>query len=328
MAINKLPDGRYELDIYPSGRNGKRIKRIRNTKKECRLLEADILREFASVPDKFARDNRSLIDLVDLWYSSHGHTLKDAKYRYSRTLALCDRLSNPSVSEFTSEVFSIYRQRRLSDVSVSTVNHETRYLRSVFNELKRLGFYYGDNPLANIRTFPERQRELSFLTYDQRDELLYQCEQSSNTHCAPVVRLCLATGSRWSEANGLKASNLFDNRVIYSDTKNGKQRVIPITSKLSSYLRSQAFPTNTGRLFDSCRSAFRKALERTSIELPQGQSTHVLRHTYASHFVMKGGDILTLKNILGHSDLKVTMRYAHLSPDYMQQAVELSSLDF
>jgi integrase len=263
-----------------------------------------------------------------LWYQSHGHTLKDATYRYSRTLALCERLFNPRVFEFTSEVFSIYRQHRLSDVSVSTVNHETRYLRSVFNELKRLGFYHGDNPLANIRTFPEKQRELSFLTYDQRDELLYQCEQSSNTHCAPVVRLCLATGSRWSEANSLKASNLYDNRVIYSDTKNGKQRVIPITSKLSDYLRLQAFPTDTGRLFDSCRSAFRKALERTSIELPQGQSTHVLRHTYASHFVMKGGDILTLKHILGHSDLKVTMRYAHLSPDYMQQAVELSSLDF
>ena len=162
MAIVKLVDGRYQLDIYPSGRNGKRIKRIRNTKKECRLLEADILREFASVPDKFVRDNRRLTDLVHLWYQSHGHTLKDAKYRYSRTLTICERLANPTVFEFTSDVFSIYRQHRLSGVSVSTVNHETRYLRSVFNELKRLGFYYGDNPLANIRTFPERQRELSF----------------------------------------------------------------------------------------------------------------------------------------------------------------------
>ena len=117
-------------------------------------------------------------------------------------------------------------------------------------------------------------------------------------------------------------------RLLHSDTKNGKQRVIRITSKLSSYLRSQAFPTNTDRLFDTCRSAFRKALERTSIELPQGQSTHVLRYTYASHFVMKGGDILTLKNTLGHPGLKLIMRYAHLSLDYMQQAVELSSLDF
>lgn len=328
MAIIKLDDGRYQLDIRPNGVKGIRIKRIRNTKKQCRLLEADILREYSAVPDKFVKDDRFLTDLVDLWYNSHGHTLKDAKYRYSRTLAICHNLDNPRVYQFTSDDFSIYRQRRLKEVSVSTVNHETRYLRSVFNELKRLGFFHGDNPLSDIRTFTEAERELSFLTYDQRDELLFHCEQSSNTHCAPVVRLCLATGARWSEANNLKATNLYDDRVIYSNTKNGKQRVIPIKPQLSSYLRDHAHPTKSGRLFDYSLGAFRKAMDKSSIQLPQGQCTHVLRHTFASHFVMKGGDILTLKNILGHSDLKVTMRYAHLSPDYMQQAIEYSSLDF
>jgi site-specific recombinase XerD len=54
--------------------------------------------------------------------------------------------------------------------------------------------------------------------------------------------------------------------------------------------------------------------------------THVLRHTFASHFVMKGGNILTLQRLLGHRDLKTTMRYAHFSPDHLLEAVRLNPL--
>ncbi|MBC7191684.1 MAG: tyrosine-type recombinase/integrase [Marinobacter sp.] len=63
--------------------------------------------------------------------------------------------------------------------------------------------------------------------------------------------------------------------------------------------------------FQSCYSAFRSALERAQNHLPSGQQTHICRHTFASHFVMSGGHILTLQKVLGHSDLKLTMRYAH-----------------
>jgi integrase len=48
---------------------------------------------------------------------------------------------------------------------------------------------------------------------------------------------------------------------------------------------------------------------------------HILRHTFASHFIMNGGNIVALQKILGHSSLNVTMKYSHLAPDYLQQAV-------
>ena len=54
--------------------------------------------------------------------------------------------------------------------------------------------------------------------------------------------------------------------------------------------------------------------------------THVLRHTFASHFVMNGGNILVLQKILGHSTVTMTMRYSHLAPDHLQEAVELNPL--
>ncbi|OMW52054.1 hypothetical protein AQ810_10135 [Burkholderia pseudomallei] len=59
------------------------------------------------------------------------------------------------------------------------------------------------------------------------------------------------------------------------------------------------------------------------IELPEGQLIHVLRQTFASHFMMNGGNILTLQRILGHSSLQMTMRYSHLAPDHLKEATRL-----
>ncbi|NAU78347.1 integrase, partial [Klebsiella pneumoniae] len=55
--------------------------------------------------------------------------------------------------------------------------------------------------------------------------------------------------------------------------------------------------------------------------LPDGQATHVLRHTFATHFMINGGSIITLQRILGHASLKQTMTYAHFAPDFLQDAI-------
>ncbi|MGI3004037.1 tyrosine-type recombinase/integrase [Shewanella algae] len=62
------------------------------------------------------------------------------------------------------------------------------------------------------------------------------------------------------------------------------------------------------------------------MELSKGRASHVLRHTFASHFVMNGGNILTLQRILGHSSIQMTMRYAHLAPEYLIEATKLNLL--
>jgi len=72
--------------------------------------------------------------------------------------------------------------------------------------------------------------------------------------------------------------------------------------------------------------AFHKALERAKIDLPKGQATHVLRHTFASYFMQNSGNILTLQKILGHSNLTMTMRYAHMAPDHLEEAKKLNPL--
>ena len=107
------------------------------------------------------------------------------------------------------------------------------------------------------------------------------------------------------------------------NTKSRKIRTIPICPDLEKELHAHY---RRHGLFSNCMMTFSRVLETTSIRLPPGQATHVLRHTFASHFVIRGGNILTLQKILGHSSLAMTMRYSHLSPDHLQDALRLNPL--
>ncbi|MCY1279473.1 Tyrosine recombinase XerD [compost metagenome] len=270
------------------------------------------------------QDSCRLSELIQLWFDLHGVTLKDSKYRLSRTLAIADRLGDPPAAEFTALAWSKYRKQRLEDVSRHTVNHEQRYLAAVFSELQRLGAWKADNPLALVRQLKTDETELSFLELPQIRQLLVECQASRNPHTYPVALLCLATGARWGEAESLTRNAVRAAKVHFHRTKTGRSRAVPIPLDVENIVLQTGF-SGGGRLFRSCRSAFRGAYERCGFHTP-GQMTHVLRHTFASHFVMAGGDILTLQRILGHTDIKMTMRYAHLSPDHLVGALKFSPL--
>lgn len=294
-------------------------RRIRKRGYKTRIEAANALRRFSEKQDL----GRSLSSLVRLWYDLHGRTLKDHRYRLSRTLAIVDRLGDPSIDDFGAVDWAHYRSIRLRSVAAGTVNHEQRYLSAVFAELVRLG-HLQVNPIATVRQIRVRQQELSFLTLDQCRLLLHECEASGNPYCYAVALLCLATGARWGEAESITQSSLLPGKILYRDTKNGQSRAVPVSSGVLSVLleRGKGGP---GRLFGSCRDAYRSAYGRAGFWTP-GQLTHVLRHTFASHFMMAGGDILALQRILGHGSITMTMRYAHLSPDHLVTAVTLNPL--
>src|SRR5688572_17202609 len=80
-------------------------------------------------------------------------------------------------------------------------------------------------------------------------------------------------------------------------TKSDKARTVPISKGLAAEIaqHNSRHSTDTECLFTSAYAAFLSTLDHTSIELPAGQASHVLRHTFASHFMMNGGNILTLQ---------------------------------
>lgn len=133
MVARKEINGTWIADFY---QDKKRIrKKGFSTKSAALRFEQETLQQ---KPVLTLIDD-SLMDLVHLWYKLHGVSLKDSKYRYSRTLAIVERLGNPSASSFNALAWSNYRAKRLKDVTPQTVNHEQRYLSAVFSELIRLG---------------------------------------------------------------------------------------------------------------------------------------------------------------------------------------------
>ncbi len=165
----------------------------------------------------------------------------------------------------------------------------------------------------------------------------------------PVSCFAVYTGMRLKEIAGLTWRNvLYDSKQIIVEksgsgpTKSRKVRSIPLNRNLEDILHDHnptiteecnksefVFPDEYGnmRARKRGRISFKSPLE-TALKksgLPRIKF-HDIKHTFASNFVMKGGSVLSLKEILGHSDISTTMMYAHLAPSYLEE--KINRLDF
>jgi len=330
MTIKQLDSEKWQCDIMPGGRGGKRIRKSFKTKAEAKAWERHIQAKVQAVPDWSPpkKDARQLTKLVELWYLHHGSGLRAGKDTNKRLMAMCEAMGNPRAETFTVDVFAEYRTKRIAaGITQNNMNREQSYLRAVFNELIRLGHWKNENPLKKLRAFKIQERELSYLTAAQITKLLVALRQSQNKHVTLATKVCLATGARWGEAEGLRETQIRNGVIQFVLTKSSKTRAVPITPELEKELLTHFADHGDGeRLFSTAQSAFREGVERAELTLPQGQLTHVLRHTFASHFMMNGGNILALQKVLGHQSLTMTMRYAHLSPDHLAETRKLNPL--
>ncbi|MEC5345055.1 site-specific integrase [Brenneria populi] len=336
MTVRKLNTGKWLCECYPNGRDSKRIRKQFNTKGEAESFEKYTMREVDDKPWLGAKeDRRKLSELIELWHNLHGRSLSAIESRMGKFRLICNGLNDPIASRLTAKDWAHYRDKRLAGeipngrdadpekwiVKPITVNREQQYLCAMFNELKRLGEWHLPNPLDGIRVFKEAEKEMSWLTKKEIPELLAASVAYGNDDLTTIIKICLATGARWREAESLTRSQLSPCKVTFFKTKGKKNRSVPIPQWLYDELSPRQ-----GRMFTPCYQTFKKVLARTHIELPEGQKTHVLRHTFASHFMMNGGNILVLQRILGHANIRETMRYAHFAPDHLEEAVHLNPL--
>lgn len=247
-------------------------------------------------------DRRTLKDVVELWFKLHGKSLTAGQHVYDKLLLMVDALGNPIATDLTSKMFAHYRDKRLTGeiyfsekwkkgASPVTVNLEQSYLSSVFSELSRPGEWSYPNPLENMRKFTIAEKEMAWLTHEQIVELLADCKRQDPI-LALVVKICLSTGARWREAINLTRSQVTKYRITFVRTKGKKNRSIPISKELYEEIMA----LDGFNFFTDCYFQFLSVMEKTSIVLPRGQLTHVLRHTFAAHFMMSGGNIPPYKN--------------------------------
>jgi len=329
MTIKPVKSG-WQVNIQPGGRKGKRLKKTFPTKAEALAWERFVQAKVQSSPEwqPPKADHRQLSDLVDLWYKHHGTGLKDGDGRKRILIAMCEAMGNPRAEAFTPDQFAEYRLKRIeSGIKPNTMNREQAYLRAVFNESIRLSHWKKENPLSKLRAFKIDETERSYLSSTQITTLLSQLSKAENEHVELVAKVCLATGARWGEAEGLRISQIQSGLIQFIQTKSSKSRAVAISKKLQNELEEHYERYGVGeRLFTTAYSAFRVALTTAKLKMSVGQLTHILRHTFASHYMMNGGNILSLQKVLGHHSLTMTMRYAHLSPEHLQETRNLNPL--
>ncbi|GLS24758.1 tyrosine-type recombinase/integrase [Marinibactrum halimedae] len=334
MAIRKVQSG-WQVDFRPHGSEGRRIRKTFLRKREAEDYEIELKAQTNRGELSTARsDNRRLSKLIDDWYELYGYSLKDGDRRKIKLMNMCDRLKNPLARKFTGEDFLRYRKKRLQEilprknrtVSKNTVNHEHAYLSATYGTLIKLKNWKGTNPLAGIPKLQIDESQLTYLEENEIKKLLAELENAKNPDVLTITEICLATGARWSEAETLEAGRIRNGKVHYVNTKNSKARAVPISDELIARILHGR--PRFGRLFPhTCYRAFASAVERAGLQLPEGQSTHILRHTFASHYMINDGNILKLKEILGHKTMEMTLRYAKLAPKHLVEVLDKNPFD-
>ena len=133
---------------------------------------------------------------------------------------------------------------------------------------------------------------------------------------------------RQGELLGLKWQqvNLEQGIITLNDTKNSERRDIPMDETVKTILKGikkkgdHVFCNEEGETFVRLQRSFKAAVRKSKIE---DFRFHDLRHTFASNMVMAGEDLNTVRELLGHKDLTMTLRYAHLSPNHKTRAVSI-----
>lgn len=214
-------------------------------------------------------------------------------------------------------------------ISNATVNRSLEVLSKMFT-IACNNDWVNKHPFKGIDKLKENNVKDRFLSKDEEIRLMDACI-GVHAYMKPIIVFALQTGARKDEILNLKWKNVnFDMKcVLLTETKNGKDRHIPMSTKLYSLLQdlqdakgnnSYVFTNpDTGNRYYDLKRAFPSICKKANIE---NFRFHDLRHTAATRIVSVSRDLTSAQKILDHSDIKTTMRYVHPVTEDMKRAVE------
>jgi len=204
-------------------------------------------------------------------------------------------------------------------ISTATTNRPLACLR----HLLRLAWRRWEvlTVVPHIELDREPEGRLRFLDEQEIARLMSACTNPERSPMlAGIVAVALNTGMRRGEILGLTWDRVDSSRGVIvltpEGTKSGKGREVPMTQTVHDLLSAMPQP-HTGRVFplSSIDESYRVALREAKIH---DANFHTLRHTFASHFMQREGNLYDLAKILGHASVRITSRYAHLSPTHLR----------
>ena len=248
------------------------------------------------------------------------NTLKQYHNKYLD--AIDKKLMNSFVTTYRNE-------HKVSNARINRIVTAIKAALTVAVEYK----YARENKLKGFKMLHENKHSIvRYLTSEEESELMEACGTIYPVYKS-IVMLALNTGMRAGEIKSLQWQdvNMAQQYIALraENTKSQKVRYIPLNTKAQEalnialeYKNSHYVYTNprTKNRYSKHRVWFNDVLKAANI---QNFRFHDLRHTFASKLVMRGVDLNTVRELMGHSDIKMTLVYAHLAPEHKQKAVDL-----
>jgi len=239
-----------------------------------------------------------------------------------------ETLSRAELSEYIGK-------RKQDGVGPATINRELDVLSASINYARVKWDWEMRNPVSGM-SLKEPEGRLRWISRAQADVLICEAEKDPKSlHLADFIRLALNTGCRKNELLGLSWDrvDLHTNRLFLEGkhTKSGKRRVVPLNEEARRAMLNRArfraefcpaslwvFAHKSGERVQHMQNGFQAACRRADI---LDFRVHDLRHTCASWMIQQGVPLSEVRDVLGHSSIEMTERYAHLAPDNLKSAV-------
>jgi integrase len=265
---------------------------------------------------------------------------------------LADRKDFLKLSKLNASLFEDYKTYRRSAAVVTpngrlpkegeegrrgakakTVNMELATLRAIFNKAVEWD-YLRENPTKGVDMLREDHTKLPrYLSKEEVAALLAELGEEYR----PYFVMLVYSGLRIGELLNLHWADIdWEHNRLAVSAKEGwvpkaGERVIPMHPKVREVLlaRKQGIEKPAGVIFNhtpepAMKKRLRRELMRASkvCGFPEVTKLHTMRHTFASQLVMSGVDLATVQQLLGHTDIEMTMIYAHLAPEHLKNAVD------
>lgn len=283
------------------------------------------------------------ITLTELWDNIYKPSYLDNKI---------PKTQKNETSDFTKYIKPTLGDMRLLDITPTaieriksvmhkrapaTINHTLDIIRQMFNAAKKAGIYTGDNPSSQVKRLKKDNRRLRFLSREEAALLFQRLSECKTQNLYDMSLLALNCGLRAGEIFSLQRIDLdFHNKKIaVRDPKGIFNRFANMTAAVYEMLYHRAatlapqdyiFLSEKGEKIKEVSNQFQHIVD--ALGLNNGVSDrrnkvvfHTLRHTFASWLAMAGVDIYTIKELMGHSDIRMTQRYMHLAPNKFTSAI-------
>jgi len=324
--IRRHPDSTVTAEIHISmGRKGRDYRRRhRGPAEEMYAIEKDVKAALGKKSRQIITFGR-LCEEFRTWAEPQKSFERHKKYLIE---AIKNEFGHLPVCEFPPLLLDQYKARKQSEgKSPATVNRYLSLVHVMFTKAAEWGF--ADEEISKrvhkIKLLKGEAKRTRFLLEPEADKLLAVCP----AHLKPIVAIAIHTGMRKSEILSLTWGQVDTKNgyITLHETKNSEGRQVPINQTVRKTLKSIPRHIMNPHIFfymgeelKDIKRSFATACDSAGIK---DFTFHDLRHTFASWLVMRGVDLRTVMELLGHKSLKMVLRYAHLAPDHKSKAVQI-----